>query len=694
MQKIKLFGLALGMLAAFTGQVFSQTNLQFTAVKATDEGAIQLYWSSQSNHLYEIDEADSLNPDTNTGTITWHQLYDQLPSQGTNTFYGDFGNYLVMPNILHPKNVPMRFYRIVDLGADDLTNDEPTISIVSPTNGFVATGNLTITVSPNTDQTGPVTTKLYVDGQEMWPSEDGSNYVINTCEWGNGTHVLFATVECLSSPEGPLGTSAALAGHGVSAFVPVAFSNLVTRISFSQPFFEPSLGQTQQVSAVFAANSDWTLQIKNNNGNVVRTVTGSGTNMVFNWDGNGEGGTNLPAGVYHYYVSAQTNGLAPQNLLGGSSSLAIASRNNVTELWATPVNGGDAAPLKISPPEFDTNNLIIFPASDSEMENALFSSEDSFEISGFSPDDAITPPSQNGPPAPLRPPTTPMDNPIGTFGVAFQNYAANGLAGYRPQLPLGSQGPNIGQITMETYTAGNMPPFTPLHNATSAANFAFEMFKGSWHQGFYYANDQLTIGALRSSGSGNPFNQVDIGLLALHGTYGASMDFDASGCKQMYFPITSGTSSQYIRMSEMNFGGSAPGVGLKWMALLACSSLHQVNWQSMQDQNIKPYNSNLHMILGADTEFELDENISQFWADYMLGDPNAKPTPRLPMPIREAWYQAASDAYHFPTNQFHIISPMKFATVYDNNCVGDYLQTQTNTVLSGSWGKDTSQVWP
>ena len=36
--------------------------------------------------------------------------------------------------------------------------------------------------------------------------------------------------------------------------------------------------------------------------------------MQFNWDGNGDGGTNLPAGVYYYYISAQTNGLAPQDL--------------------------------------------------------------------------------------------------------------------------------------------------------------------------------------------------------------------------------------------------------------------------------------------------------------------------------------------------------------------------------------------
>ena len=85
----------------------------------------------------------------------------------------------------------------------------------------------------------------------MWPSEDGTNYVINTCEWDNGPHTLFATATESTMPDtaGNIG----LTGHAVSPFLTVYFSNLVTRISFSQQFFEPSLGQTQQVSAIFAA---------------------------------------------------------------------------------------------------------------------------------------------------------------------------------------------------------------------------------------------------------------------------------------------------------------------------------------------------------------------------------------------------------------------------------------------------------
>ena len=44
--------------------------------------------------------------------------------------------------------------------------------------------------------------------------------------------------------------------------------------------------------------------------NAVRTVTGSGTALSFDWDGTGDGGTNIPDGVYMYLISVQTNGLA------------------------------------------------------------------------------------------------------------------------------------------------------------------------------------------------------------------------------------------------------------------------------------------------------------------------------------------------------------------------------------------------
>jgi hypothetical protein len=132
MKTNKLSALLFGILIASLGQSFGQTNLQFTGINVTDEGNMHLAWASVSNEVYEIDEADALI-DTNTGTTTWNLLYDNYPSQGTNTFWLDTGNYNLSPQILNPKDMPMRFYRIVDLGQDGLASDEPTVATGSGT---------------------------------------------------------------------------------------------------------------------------------------------------------------------------------------------------------------------------------------------------------------------------------------------------------------------------------------------------------------------------------------------------------------------------------------------------------------------------------------------------------------------------------------------------------------------------------
>jgi len=446
-QNTTVAALGLGLLVAQYAS--GQTNLQFTAVAATDEKAIRLTWASTNGEVYEIDEADALI-DTNTGSTIWKKLYDNYPSQGTNTFWLDTGNYNIAPQILHPKNMPMRFYRILDLGADT-TSDEPTVSITSPTNGSAVTGELTINVVASTDQPVLSGTKLYVDGQEMQMADSRTNYSdsstnyevdtysINTCEWGNGTHTLFATVECASGYGDAINASPVLLGHAVSVFVPITINNLVTRISFSQPFFDPSVGQTQQVSAVFAANANWTLNIVDAVSNVVLTTTGSGTSMQYNWDGTGTGGTNLPTGIYYYLISAQTNGLAPQSLISENLSSASMSSPGLQpmELFAVPTDGSGApVPLAIYPQGFDINNLTIFSATQAEIDS-LYSEDSEPEVAlnsgvslatdsgggdAASPNGSPAPSPQPAPPSPQRPPNGPAKGVTGIFGVAYQEY--------------------------------------------------------------------------------------------------------------------------------------------------------------------------------------------------------------------------------------------------------------------------------
>jgi hypothetical protein len=709
MKTIKLAALLFGVLALLVSRSVGQTNLQFTGVNATDENAIQLHWTSTNGELYQIQYANALATNAD-GTTAWQILYDDYPSQGTNTFVGDFGNYNFAPAVVHPKNSPIRFYRILDKGADSLS-DEPTISVTSPTNGTAVSGELTITVVAATDQPVISGTKLYVDGQEMQPPDDTTNWTdgstnyematfsINTCEWGNEIHTLFATVQNQSGYSDVPNSPSISIGHGVSPFVPVLFSNLITRISFSQPSFDPSSGETQQVSAVFAANCDWTLNICDIYSNVVQTASGSGISMLYNWDGTSNG-VSIPNGIYYYYINAETNGESDEVVTGGGSGGSGGGSppspdfafSDSSELWAMSADGDDAVPLALYPPGFDTNSLTILSATPSEINaarasasRASFSSVDSDSFSPDASGGGSSAGSQGSSAAPQRPPNNPIKGSAGTVGVANDTYTANGSSGFNTG-PL-DNGLGIGQhIAMDTFSAGASLNWgeLPTHKA-EGNNFISQMQHWGWKSTINKIDNQLNINDLR--GGGSPFNNVDLGIFIGHGCYGTSIDYAANGCKQMYYPITSGGSAQYLRLSEMALGGSSSTNGLKWFALKACDSLHQANWSNMQNLGVKPYNSNLHLLLGTTSTSYSNPNIEAFWAKYMN---HGTSTNYSPLTIRAAWYQAAKDAYK---NSGIPTSPaVKFAVAGDTSCMSDSLQSYYTP--GGSWGYDSQQVYP
>ncbi len=702
-----------------TSKLEAQTNLQFTGINATDEGAIQLHWRSQSNELYEIDKADALI-DTNTGSITWNKLYDNYPSQGTNTFIGDFGNYNLSPEIVHPKNSPMRFYRVVDQGADSLS-DEPSVSISSPSSGNAVSDELTVTVTASTDQPIIAGTKLYVDGQEMRPPDSTTNwtdgvtnyeadtYSLNTCEWGNETHVLFATAQNQSGYSDLPNTPAVFTGHAVSQFVPVLFSNLITRISFSQPEFDPSSGQTQQVSAVFAANCNWTLNIVDVYSNVVQTASSSGTSMLYNWDGTSNG-VSIPDGTYYYYIYAQTNGQSSQVVSGGSSGssgsgsppspdmLSSSSfSSDSSELWAMSADGNDAVPLALYPPGFDTNALTIISATPAEvnaarasvtrtsLSSAQFSSTDSGGFSSDASSGGSSAASQGSPTSPQRPPSNPQKGVPGTCGVANDTFTKNGTNGFNTAVLDNGLGIHS-YIGMDGYSGTTTLHWGPLATQIPEGNnFISEMKHWGWKNTINKVDDQLSINDLR--GSGSPYNTVNLGVFIGHCAYGTSIDYAANGCKQMYIPITSGGGAQFLRMSEMTLGGSNATSGLRWFALECCDSLYQSDWSNMQNLGVKPYNGNLHLLLGTATTSYASANLLSYWAKYMN---HGTSTNYSPLTVKAAWYQAAQDAYK---NSGIPSSPaVKFATAGDNSCMNDSLQSYTTP--GGSWGYNSQQVYP
>ena len=695
-----------GMITAQTS--FGQNSLRVIGVSPTDEQAIRLTWVSTNHELYQIQCANALN--TNAGSTAWQTLYDNYPSQGTNTSWLDTGNYNVAPQILHPKYAPMRFYRLMDEGSDSLASDEPSVSVTAPTNGAVVSGELTVIAVVATDHPVLGGTTLYVDGQEMQMADSTTNYTIgstnyeadtysiNTCEWGNEPHTLFATAQCQSGYGDAVNSPPVMTGHGVSAPVSVNFDNLVTRISFSQPSFNPGAGQTQQVSAVFPLNSDWTLTVVDVYSNVVQTASGSGMSMLYNWDGT-DNGTNLPNGIYFYYITAQTNG-QPNDVGGGDSGGGGGGgppMPDSPELWAMPSDGGEFVPLAIYPPGFDTNSLTIVTASSTQISALLSAARPASSrvnsattmdnSGGVSPDyNGVTPlPSpQPAPPAPQRPPNNPVKGLAGTFGVAVETYTGNGTNGYTLS-PI-DNGLGIGQdISMDGNSPGMSLTYPPLAPHQDEANgFVEQMQKWGWQSEIFEMDNQLSVNDLKYSNS--KFNSVNLAVLLSHGAYGTGVygiDYQANGAKQMYFPI----GGQYLRMSDMNLGGSGTN-GLKWFLATGCDSMHQANWQSMQSKGVQPYNGNLHLFLGLNSTNYTSETLLGRWAQYMnYGTRNNYGSP---LTIRAAWYQAGHDAF-----QYFSLPPgtkLVYAVAGDNACYNDMVAT--NSIPQGGWFYESQQVYP
>ena len=93
-----------------------------------------------------------------------------------------------------------------------------------------------------------VTTTNYTDGGAV-TNYEVDTYNINTCGWGNETHTLFATGKCESGNGDAVGSPPVATGHAVSPFVSVLFSNLITRISFSRPAFDPVADESAESQA-------------------------------------------------------------------------------------------------------------------------------------------------------------------------------------------------------------------------------------------------------------------------------------------------------------------------------------------------------------------------------------------------------------------------------------------------------------
>jgi hypothetical protein len=642
------------LVALSVGVAHAQNALQFTAVTPTAENAILLYWASNPNEVYEIDYADQLNGNDD-GTTAWLPLYTDYPSHGTNTFIADAGNYSITPEIPHPRLSPMRFYRVMLAQANDAATN-PIVSVTSPTDGTVLSGDVTVSVSGSTsDILGEI--RLYVDGEEQWLSLSGTNsqgtnvFVINTCEWLNGPHVIYATAKSQSGFEGVANGEAITYGRSVSSYLNVSFSNLITHIDLSERFFEPALGQTQHVSATFAANVNWTLQIQDASSNTVRTGTGSGAAMGFDWDGTGDGGVSIPDGAYTYLFTAETNGLAmpfmeppPGDTNPPPPMFSASTSGEMTDNWF-PTSAREAVAVGwgffyMQPPPMPpvkTNDVwmnwkdvygpqpltiaeIPLPTKQLYLRSLGMASATTLDGGALQQDSATS--SYSGAAsqstrAPKRKPRVGVKGEAGTFGMCYKTYGTNGFGSNHPitgwPYPLPTSVAIDGQTRTQQTVDRSVPSFKPF-----AEGFSQVMQQKGWKQSFCKGDGQWTAATVKKAAAGgtNIFNTVNFGILMTHGSYGndGTTGTEKDGLHYTYNWLGA---NDYIRLSDYDFG--SPGTnGLRWMTIMACNILRPANYTSMNNAGKIPVNDNLHLLLGPSTDAWSNDRLGKYYAGNLV----------------------------------------------------------------------------
>lgn len=339
-------------------------------------------------------------------------------------------------------------------------------------------------------------------------------------------------------------------------------------------------------------------------------------------------------------------------------------------------------PLALYPQGFDTNNLIIFQPSESQIlaqNQSLLGTES--EDDNISPD--FSGASSQSTVAPTRPPTAPMKNSVGTIGVAYYDFSSQKTYA-DPLNGLGLPG-NSGKVQIEN-SYGNLL-FTDIPECqNSANNFVAKMISKAWTVGFNFSGGLFRINNLRSASLGGTemFGNVNLGLFMDHGSYGTSPDYhsDASESLETYFASdnSADASAPWIRMSEFGFGGS-----LRWVAVLACNCLIDQNYDSMSDAGVLPIPSNLHLLCGTTTISYMTDMIGGIWAQKMVGG-----VFKSPETIENAWFDAGHDAYQYATN---ITNTVKFRVAGSDNCFSDTLKNYAGST-SGNITSDEQQVYP
>lgn len=665
-------GLAAGIILSLNLNTPSHAQqLQFTDVRVTSGGAIQLHWQSKSNAVYSIEYA----PEVTDGGTIWKTLYEDYPASGTNTLWTDAGDQNTASAVNHPRDGAMRFYRVIQTGTNNLAN-APQVSIVSPTNNAALTGDIKVSVSV-TSSLNVNTIRLFVDGQEVgYQNDTETNFVINTCQFGNGSHKIFAVVENSSGAETTGETADFEANYGVSPAVSATFDNYITDYRGKLRFQDFDENETNRFTANFATYADWTLTITNQDGIAVRTEIGTGFDMGFVWDGTGDGGTNLPNGPYWAVLSATE-----------SSSSAIAQLLRLMPPFIDDaIASGEKSYFVKSPPMppvrikgkwiswetfYGPSPAIEVPIRDeyfalaSEIENEAKKAP--VAKSGGITQNAAGDSGSGGQTTVLRPVPSVWFGKNGTIGIAYQGNHPNDAFGFNTR-PSNGQ---LGNVTLNV-TPGS---YKKLDTAkTIALGFNRYMGEAGYRLKFLKRNFDLVASDLRkpSKGGSSIFNNVNVGLLIGHGTcsadssQGRDYTISASGPYQTYYPVWEGGSGyNWVRLSEFDFGSSGEN-GLRWMSILTCNNLINHVYEDCYSKEVMPVNDDLHLLCGAKTSVFIVSNFGLKYSAALTGSGGV-----TRKTIVESWFYAGAQSQGVQPGGPHVT--VEFRVVGWPNCFSDDL---------------------
>ncbi len=500
-----------------------------------------------------------------------------------------------------------------------------TITVSNVSDGAILTEFTNVLASAQSDS-NLISGKLFVDGNEVAiDSGSGYSFPLETRFYQNGAHRLSIIVEdggdtcstggddVVPDPESEAGASYGFKNVGV------VFSNFLSDVRLKYRGYHPELGQTQEVHAIWASPRSWQVDITyaDDTNTIYRTFTGEGTTVFVPWDGLDSNGQELSPQRLAYVIYD----------LGEPQSLSAFSENGLTaqmkgfeptELWAMPEDlSSEPVPWAVIPPGMETNKLIVFKATQSEIfpetlsmraQNAV--AFDGGGILGTEEGGGMNV-TTNGPFIIFSTYKT-----LGSFGLMFQGH--HPLFGGYPRPPRGAP---FGQVTFAT---DHNFPWGKLRAPKKIAAYLAQVVPiMGYTVPFIYADEDVSAAALKKSSlsGSNVLNNVNLGLFIGHSGAGKE-NIVALGHPQTYIPIYNKASDSFawVGMNDMDLGSS----NLKWAAFYTCNLFRDATYRTdacfsqMKNNNHLAMNSELHIMQAYATEVTVHPDMGKYWVNALI----------------------------------------------------------------------------